>query len=288
MSAPLTKNVAEFLRTPVQHFIGGRFQHSALGTTGHVLNPSDGSVLATVAMGAGSEIDEAVAAAWKAFPSWSALSPGERAVKLHRLAEQLEKHSADLALLESLDVGKAISAAEGFDVPFGIECLRYYANLSTQAQYDVPLAIKNIEARVHRAPYGVCGFIFPWNFPFTLLMWGITPALAAGNTVVVKPSEVTPLSSLFVAKLAAEAGIPEASSTWSSATARQQARRWRRIRKLNACPLPARRKSEKKSAKCADAISCRANWSWVEKARRWFLKTRTWIARRKNWPGPSR
>jgi aldehyde dehydrogenase (NAD+) len=209
MSAPLTKNVAEFLRTPVQHFIGGRFQHSALGTTGHVLNPSDGSVLATVAMGAASEIDEAVAAAWKAFPSWSALSPGERAVKLHRLAEQLEKHSADLALLESLDVGKAISAAEGFDVPFGIECLRYYANLSTQAQYDVPLAIKNIEARVHRAPYGVCGFIFPWNFPFTLLMWGIAPALAAGNTVVVKPSEVTPLSSLFVAKLAAEAGIPE-------------------------------------------------------------------------------
>ncbi|HEV2318630.1 MAG TPA: aldehyde dehydrogenase family protein, partial [Verrucomicrobiae bacterium] len=170
---------------------------------------SDGSILATVALGGAAEIDEAVAAAWRAFPSWSSLSSGERAAKLHRLAEHLEKHAADLALLESLDVGKAISAAEGFDVPFGIECLRYYANLSTLAQYDMPLAVKNIEARVHRGPYGVCGFIFPWNFPFTLLMWGIAPALAAGNTVVVKPSEVTPLSSLFVARLAAEAGIPD-------------------------------------------------------------------------------
>lgn len=209
MRVQLTNNVSEFLKTPVQHFIGGQFKSSAFGTTGHVLNPSDGSVLATVAMGGAAEIDDAVAAAWKAFPAWSALSPNERAAKLHRFAEQLEKHSTDLALLESLDVGKAISAAEAFDVPFGIECLRYYANLSTQALYDIPLAVKNIEARVHRAPYGVCGFIFPWNFPFTLLMWGIAPALAAGNTVVVKPSEVTPLSSMFAAKLAAEAGIPD-------------------------------------------------------------------------------
>ena len=209
MRVQLTHNIAGFLREPVQHFIGGKFRHSALGTTDHVLNPSDGSTLATVAMGGAGEVDDAVSAACKAFPAWSALSPNERAAKLHRFAEQLEKHSADLALLESLDVGKAITAAEGFDVPFGIECLRYYANLSTQAVYDIPLAIKNIEARVHRAPYGVCGFIFPWNFPFTLLLWGIAPALAAGNTVVVKPSEVTPLSSLFVAKLAAEAGIPD-------------------------------------------------------------------------------
>jgi aldehyde dehydrogenase (NAD+) len=137
------------------------------------------------------------------------MSPQERAAKLHRFAEHLEKHAAELALLESLDVGKAITAAESFDVPFGIDCLRYFAELSVHAHYDVPLAIKNIEARTHRAPYGVCGFIFPWNFPFTLLLWGIAPALAAGNTVVVKPSEVTPLSSLFVARLAAESGLPD-------------------------------------------------------------------------------
>ncbi|MGH7939887.1 MAG: aldehyde dehydrogenase family protein [Limisphaerales bacterium] len=209
MKVELTQNIAGFLRQPIPHYIGGRFKAGANGTTGQVWNPSDGSALATIAMGGAAEVDEAVAAAWRAFPAWSALSPNERATKLHRFAERLEKHSADLALLESLDVGKAISAAEGFDVPFGIECLRYYATLSTQAHYDTPLAIKNIEARVHRGPYGVCGFIFPWNFPFILLMWGIAPALAAGNTVVVKPSEVTPLSSMFVASLATEAGIPD-------------------------------------------------------------------------------
>lgn len=209
MRAQLSKNVAEFLAKPAQHFIGGRFSPGATGTTAQVLNPSDGSLLATVAMGGAAEIDEAVAAAQKAFPAWSSLSPNERAAKLHRFAESLEKHAADLALLESLDVGKAITAAEGFDVPFGIECLRYFADLSTRAQYGIPLAIKNIEARTHRVPYGVCGFIFPWNFPFTLLLWGIAPALAAGNTVVVKPSEVTPLSSLFAVKLAAEAGLPD-------------------------------------------------------------------------------
>jgi acyl-CoA reductase-like NAD-dependent aldehyde dehydrogenase len=207
MNVQLTKNVAEFLRAPVRHFIDGDWK--AGGAEAPVLNPSDASRLATIGMGGAAEIDEAVSAAWKAFPAWSALSPQERAAKLHRFAECLEKHSSDLALLESLDVGKAIAAAEGFDVPFGIECLRYFADLSTHTNYDVPLALKNIEARTHRAPYGVCGFIFPWNFPFTLLLWGIAPALAAGNTVVVKPSEVTPLSSLFVAQLAAEAGIPD-------------------------------------------------------------------------------
>jgi len=209
MRAELTNNVASFLAKPVQHFIGGQFIAGKSGNTAQVVNPSDGAPLATIAMGGAAEIDEAVAAAWKAFPSWSALLPNERAVKLHRFAELLEKHAADLALLESLDVGKAITAAEGFDVPFGIECLRYFADLSTRAHYDIPLAIKNIEARTHRVPYGVCAFVFPWNFPFTLLMWGIAPALAAGNTVVVKPSEVTPLSSLFTARLAAEAGIPD-------------------------------------------------------------------------------
>lgn len=208
MKAQLTPEVATFLKTPVRHFIGGDWKADSSGATAQVFNPSDGSTLATIAMGDAKDIDEAVAAAWKAFPAWSALSPNERGAKLHRFAEHLEKHTADLALLESLDVGKAITAAEAFDVPFGIECLRYFADLSTHAHYDVPLAVKNIEARTHRAPYGVCGFIFPWNFPFTLMLWGIAPALAAGNTVVVKPSEVTPLSSVFAAKLAAEAGLP--------------------------------------------------------------------------------
>ncbi len=208
MRTALTNNVAKFLKAPITHYFDGQFLPSTDGATFNVVNPSDGSTLAEVAWGGAAEIAVAVAAAAKAFPAWSALAPADRATRLHRLAEHLDKHAADLALLESLDVGKAITAAEGFDVPFGIECLRYFANLSAQAVCDLPLAIKNIEARRHLVPYGVCGFIFPWNFPFTLLLWGIAPALAAGNTVVVKPSEVTPLSTLYFAQLAAEAGIP--------------------------------------------------------------------------------
>lgn len=202
------KNVSQFLASPLLHHIGGQEVASGDGATAAVLNPSDGSRLATVAMGGAPEIDLAVSAAQKAFPAWSALRPNERAVILHRVADALERHQEDLVQLESLDVGKAVTAAESYDIPFGISGMRYFADYSVHASLNVPLAIRAIEARSHYAPYGACGFVFPWNFPFILLMWGTCPALAAGNTVVVKPSEVTPLSTLFFAKIAAEAGLP--------------------------------------------------------------------------------
>jgi aldehyde dehydrogenase (NAD+) len=209
MTDPILPAVREFLaQKPIPHYINGAFVPSANGATETVLNPSDGEVLATVAFGGTPEIEAAVQAAHKAFPAWSATPPNERAVILHRLADRMAKDAAVLAQIESLDVGKAINAAEAFDIPFGTEGLRYFADLSIHAQYTLPLAIKNMEAHVHRAPFGVCGFIFPWNFPFDLFMWGVAPALASGNTVVVKPSEVTPLSTLYVAKLAAEVGLP--------------------------------------------------------------------------------
>jgi len=209
MNDPILPAARDFLaQNPIPHCINGAPKLSSDGGTREILNPADGSVIATVSFGGTAEIQEAVAAASKAFPAWSAMSPSERAVILHRWADRMEKESAVLSQIETLDVGKTITAAEGFDIPFGIEGLRYFANFSVYAQYETPLALKNIEARVHRAPYGVCGFIFPWNFPFDLLIWGVAPALAAGNTVVVKPSEVTPLSTLYAARLATETGLP--------------------------------------------------------------------------------
>jgi acyl-CoA reductase-like NAD-dependent aldehyde dehydrogenase len=205
MRNELLASIDDFLSRPRPHFIGGRTHMSA---TEQIVNPSDGSFLAEVAMGGAKEIDLAVDGAEKAFPAWSTMQHREREVLLRRFADALEKHSSELAQLESLDVGKAITAAESFDIPFGIECFRYYADLIPRAKYRVPLDIKGFDARVWRPPYGVCGFIFPWNFPFTLLCWGIAPALAAGNTVVVKPSEVTPLTTLYAAQLALEAGLP--------------------------------------------------------------------------------
>ena len=206
--AALKPRVREFLHKPLLHFISGQWQASKDGALADVINPSDGNVLARVAMGQAVDVDGAVQAAQKALPAWGGKTPAERAVLLHRLAEALEKNAAELAELESLDVGKAIVNSEGFDIPFGVQCIRYFADLSVQARYDVPLAVKNIEARTHRVPYGVCGFVFPWNFPFDLLMWGVMPALAAGNTVVVKPSEVTPLSTLYVCEIARQIGFP--------------------------------------------------------------------------------
>ena len=190
------------------HLFNGQAHHSLNGATGKVLNPSNGTRLAEVAMGGAREIDQAVTSAHRAFPAWAKTPAAERGKLLHRLADRLEKDAATLAQIESLDVGKTITAAESFDVPFGIAGIRYFADFAGKAQYETPLALPGIEAHVVRQPYGVCGFIFPWNFPFDLLIWGIMPALAAGNTVVVKPSELTPLSTLFVGKIAAEIGFP--------------------------------------------------------------------------------
>jgi acyl-CoA reductase-like NAD-dependent aldehyde dehydrogenase len=209
MLTPLTETAHRFVHSPQIHNIGGKAIPSRDGATQEVFDPSTGAVLTSVAMGSAHEVNLAVQAAQAAFPRWARISPAERAVLLHRFADALEKHATDLVQIESLDVGKAITAAEGFDIPFGISCVRYFADLLQHLTLDIPHALPRIEARTHRTPYGVCGFIFPWNFPYNLLLWNIVPALAAGNTVVVKPSELTPLSTLFVAQLAQEAGIPE-------------------------------------------------------------------------------
>ena len=141
MITPLTANVSQFLASPLLHYIGGRNIASADGATAEILNPSDGTRLATVAMGGAPEIALAVAMAQKAFPVWSGLRSSDRAVILQRVADALEKHKADLVQLESLNVGKAITAAESYDIPFGIQGLRYYADYSVHADRNVPLAI---------------------------------------------------------------------------------------------------------------------------------------------------
>jgi aldehyde dehydrogenase (NAD+) len=164
-----------------------------------------------VAEGDAHDIDLAVNAARKAFEKsgWATMPANDRAVILHRLADLIDKHRDTIAQIESLDVGKPVAQATGFDVPHAAQTLRYYSDLSVHTRRREPIAVSGFEARTVRSPYGVCGFIIPWNFPFLLLGWGIAPALAAGNTVVVKPAEDTPLSTLYFCKLAEEAGVPK-------------------------------------------------------------------------------
>jgi len=203
----LTTQARDFLNQPIPQFINGEWRES--DETIDVIDPSSGSKVATVAKGNQNDINLAIEAADEAFKTWSKLTPQKRADYLQKLADKMEENTKTLAQLEAIDVGKAFVNAEGFDIPFGIECARYYADFATKAVYDKQLDLTDIEARVHKTPYGACGFIFPWNFPFDLFMWNVMPALAAGNTAVIKPAELTPLTTLYVCKLAKEVGIPD-------------------------------------------------------------------------------
>ena len=201
--------IEEFLRpSPVPLYVDGSWRPAKTGGLVEVRRPADGGLLATVAAGDGADIDDAVAAASRAFPEWADRPADERAALLHRYADAIEDSAALLASLESLDVGKPLGDALGFDVPFAAQAFRYFADLSVNVRRSNPLAVPHIEARQIQVPFGPCGFIFPWNFPFLLFAWGVAPALAAGNTVVVKPAELTPLTTLYACHLADKVGIP--------------------------------------------------------------------------------
>jgi aldehyde dehydrogenase (NAD+) len=204
--------VSKFLATqPLKMFIGGEWVEAAGGGVFETRDPGDNKLLARVTAGDERDIDRAVKAAHEAFrrSGWAGLPANERAVFLHRLADLVDRNREILAQIESIDVGKPLAAAMNGDVPNVSATLRYFADISVHARRREPIAVSGFEARSVRLPYGVCGFIFPWNFPFLLLGWGISPALAAGNTVVIKPAEDTPLSTLYFCKLVEEAGIPK-------------------------------------------------------------------------------
>jgi acyl-CoA reductase-like NAD-dependent aldehyde dehydrogenase len=149
--AKLTPEAARFvLRDRKTHFIDGRWADAQSGKTHEVLDPCTSEVLATIPLGGAADVDAAVSAAQEALFAWSATHAVERAVLLHRLADAIERNLAVLAEIEALDVGKTIASSEGFDIPFGAACVRYFADLSVHANYDTPLAIRNMEARFCR------------------------------------------------------------------------------------------------------------------------------------------
>jgi acyl-CoA reductase-like NAD-dependent aldehyde dehydrogenase len=211
MTTSLHPEVKSFLSAhPLKLFIGGQWTGAASGATLETRDPGTGKVLAKVAAGDQADIDRAVNAAHEAFckNGWATMPANDRAVILHRLADLVDQHREILAQIESLDVGKPLSNPLNFDIPNVAQTLRWYADLSVHTRRREPIAVSGFEARQIRVPYGVCAFIFPWNFPLLLVGWNLSPALAAGNTVVVKPAEDTPLSTLYFCKLAEQAGVP--------------------------------------------------------------------------------
>ena len=202
------EKVSEFLAgSPLPLWIGGEPRAARSGSEVGVVSPSTGLQVATAACAQADDVTDAVAAASAAFDSWSRLPGVERSAYLVRLADLMDEHADVLGALETLDVGKPLRDSIGFDVPFAINSYRYFADAAAH-ESDRALEIAGLEAARHGIARGVCALIYPWNAPFLLSSWSIAPALAAGNTVVLKPSELTPLTSLYIARLAAQAGLP--------------------------------------------------------------------------------
>jgi acyl-CoA reductase-like NAD-dependent aldehyde dehydrogenase len=199
------------LRTPIrrQLFIAGRFVDAESGETLATLNPHDNSPIADVAMAGKADIDKAVAAATKAFPAWSRLAAAERGRILLKLADLIEANAEELARLESLDTGHPLKDSRALDVPRTAACFRYFGGMADKFQGDVVPVEAGFLNYLLREPVGVVGQVVPWNFPLMFTSWKMAPALAAGNTIVMKPAEITPLSSLKIAELMSEAGVPE-------------------------------------------------------------------------------
>jgi betaine-aldehyde dehydrogenase len=199
------------LRSPIPHqlFIGGRFVDAADGATLPTLNPHDNSVIAHVALAGREDVDRAVAAAERAFPAWARMAAADRGRILLKLADLIEANAEELARLESLDTGHPLRDSRALDVPRTAACYRYFGGMADKFQGDVVPVEAGFLNYLLREPVGVVGQIVPWNFPLMFTAWKMAPALAAGNTIVLKPAEITPLSALKIAELMAEAGMPE-------------------------------------------------------------------------------
>src|SRR6185437_4448615 len=180
------------------HFIDGKWQAPVEGEYFDTNDPSTGEKLADIAQGSAADIDAAVKAARGAFPQWNSLSSHARARYLYALARQVQKHSRRLAVLETLDNGKPIRESRDIDIPLVARHFYYHAGWAQLLHQEFP----GFEA------CGVVGQVIPWNFPLLMLAWKIAPALATGNTVVIKPAKYTPLTALAFAEICQEIDLP--------------------------------------------------------------------------------
>ena len=194
-----------------QAFIDGAYVDAASGETFDCISPGSGRVIASVAACDSEDVDRAVRGARKAFESgvWSRLAPKQRKRVLVRFAELVREHRDELALLETLDMGKPIRDSRSVDVPLVAECIAYYGEAIDKVYDEVAPTGPNDVVMLVREPLGVVGAVVPWNFPLLMASWKVGPALATGNSVVLKPAEQSPLTALRLAELAAEAGVPD-------------------------------------------------------------------------------
>ncbi|WP_020396228.1 aldehyde dehydrogenase [Thiolinea disciformis] len=202
---------AAALKPEGQAFINGQYVSALSGETFECVSPIDGRILTQVAACDQEDIEQAVKAARKAFEDgrWALRAPAERKKILLQFADLIEQHSEELALLETLDMGKPIRDSRSVDVPATVRCFRWYAEAVDKLYDEVAPTSPSMLATITREALGVCGIIVPWNFPMIMAAWKLAPALAAGNSVILKPAEQSSLTALRLAALALQAGIPE-------------------------------------------------------------------------------
>jgi 4-(gamma-glutamylamino)butanal dehydrogenase len=203
-------NLAATLSIEGRAFIDGEYCAAASGRTFDCVSPIDGKVLAKIAECGEKDVDRAVAAARRAFDArtWAGLNPRERKATLLRWAALMRTHLDELALLETLDAGKPIGDTTTVDVPGAAYCVEWFAEAIDKVGGEVVPSDQHLVGLVTREPVGVVAAVVPWNFPILMASWKFGPALAAGNSVVLKPSEKSPLTAIRVAQLAHEAGLP--------------------------------------------------------------------------------
>ncbi|UPA27515.1 aldehyde dehydrogenase [Shinella oryzae] len=191
-------------------FIDGDYREAVSGAKFETVNPADDSIIAAVSRGDGADIDLAVASARKAFKSgvWSRMAPRARMAVMLRFADLVEQHAGEFAVLDTLDMGKPIQEMLAVDIPLALTCLRFTAECIDKIEGSVGATASDVLSYVIRQPLGVVGCIVPWNYPLLMTVWKIAPALSAGNSVVLKPAEQSPLSALLLARLFMEAGGP--------------------------------------------------------------------------------
>src|SRR6266566_2102556 len=215
-AAQIDPRVASFIEKPRKMLINGNWVDAVSGKTFPSYDPSTGEVLANVAEGDKADIDLAVKAARKAFEgAWRKMTASDRGRLIWKLGDLIEAHLEEFAYLESLDNGKPLTVARAADVPLAAELFRYMAGWATKLEGNtIPLSVPYTPKAKYlsytlRGPVGVVGQIIPWNFPLLMAAWKLGPALAAGNTVILKPAEQTPLSALKLGEMIIEAGFPE-------------------------------------------------------------------------------
>jgi acyl-CoA reductase-like NAD-dependent aldehyde dehydrogenase len=201
----------DFLKgSPKKLLIDGKWVAAKSGKTFETVNPANEEVLALIAEGDKADVDEAVKAARKALEGkWPSITPHQRSRYLLRIADLIDEHADQLAELESLDNGKPLAIAKAADIPGAARTFRYYAGWPTKIYGETNPSDPAMFNYTLREPVGVCGQIIPWNFPLSMASWKVAPALACGNTIVLKPAEQTPLTAIRLGELLQEAGIPD-------------------------------------------------------------------------------